>query len=84
MNSENQLNIYCVYVLNFLWFQQTLSQWNKVFYLSGAICISSGLIYIFFGTSSVQEWNTYENPDLDEREMKLTHKKSKSDKVSKI
>lgn len=62
----------CLYI-----FQQTLEQWNKVFYLSGAICIVTGLIYIFFGTSKIQKWNTYEDSRPNEKEMKLITKKTK-------
>lgn len=62
-------------------FQQTLSQWNKVFYLSGGICISTGLIYLFFGTSDIQKWNTYESPELNRREMKLMVKKKETDNI---
>lgn len=57
-------------------FQQTLGQWCKVFHLSGAICICTGLIYTFLGTSDIQKWNTYENPVLNEKEMKLIVKKT--------
>lgn len=58
-------------------FQQTLEQWNKVFYLSGAICITTGLIYISFGTSKVQKWNAYEDSRPNEKEMKLIAKNIK-------
>lgn len=63
----------CIYLYIF---QQTLEQWNKVFYLSGAICIVTGLIYIFFGTSKVQKWNAYEESRPNEKEMKIIVKKS--------
>ncbi|CAI6346107.1 unnamed protein product [Macrosiphum euphorbiae] len=56
--------------------QQTLGQWCKVFHLSGAICICSGLIYTVFGTSDIQKWNTYEDPVLNEKELKLIVKKT--------
>ncbi|XP_050056500.1 sialin-like [Aphis gossypii] len=55
--------------------QQTLSQWCKVFHLSGAICIGTGLIYIFFGTSDVQKFNTYDDSVSNEKELKLIVKK---------
>lgn len=56
-------------------FQQTLNQWCKVFHLTGAICISTGLIYIFFGTSDVQKFNTYDDSISNEKELKLIIKK---------
>lgn len=55
--------------------QQTLSQWCKVFHLSGAICIGTGLIYIFFGTSDIQKFNTYDDSFSNEKELKLIVKK---------
>lgn len=75
--------MYNIYLWIFF-FQQTLSQWNKVFYLSGAITIISGLVYIFFGTSDVQKWNTYNYPLPNEKEMKLIIKKPKKVNTSKI
>ncbi|VVC32475.1 Hypothetical protein CINCED_3A020713 [Cinara cedri] len=68
-------------VVGFLTFhQQTLNQWCKVFYLSGAICISTGLVYIFFGTSKVQKWNAYDDSAANEKEMKLMKLISKNPK----
>ncbi|KAL5235204.1 hypothetical protein ACI65C_002614 [Semiaphis heraclei] len=58
--------------------QQTLSQWCKVFHLSGAICICTGLIYLFFGTSDIQKWNTYNDPVVSEKELKSIVKKPNS------
>ncbi|KAL4108032.1 hypothetical protein QTP88_018290 [Uroleucon formosanum] len=55
--------------------QQTLGQWCKVFHLSGAICICTGLIYIFFGTSDIQKWNEYNEPVVNEKELKSIVKK---------
>lgn len=49
-----------------------------MFYLSAAICIVTGLIYVLFGTSTVRKWNTYNEPTPDEKEMKLINKKPKS------
>jgi len=60
------------------YFQQNLSQWLKVFNLSGAICLTSGMIYLFFGTSKIQDWNTYGNQESNEKEMKLINKKSEN------
>lgn len=74
---------YCIYKCISIDFQQTLRQWNKVFYLSGGICISSGLIYLFYGTSKVQKWNSYEDPKSNEKEMKLFNDKSESVNVPK-
>lgn len=48
-----------------------------MFYLTGAICICTGLIYIFFGTSDVQNWNVYDDPITNEKEIKLIIKNPK-------
>lgn len=54
-----------------------------MFYLSGGLCIGTGLIYLFFGTSDVQKWNAYESPELNKKEMKLMiTKKSENDNTS--
>lgn len=66
------------------YFQQTLGQWNKVFFLSGGMCITTGLIYLFFGTSDVQKWNTYESPMFNKKEMKLMVKKPENDSTQNI
>lgn len=58
--------------------QQNLSQWCKVFHLTGAICICTGSIYIFFGTSNIQKWNTYNDPVLNEKELKSIVEKPNS------
>uniref|UniRef100_A0A2H8TPE6 Putative inorganic phosphate cotransporter n=2 Tax=Melanaphis sacchari TaxID=742174 RepID=A0A2H8TPE6_9HEMI len=62
--------------------QQTLSQWCKLFHLSGVICIGTGLIYLFFGTSDIQIWNTYDDSVSNEKELKLIVKKPNSSCVS--
>ncbi|XP_050549187.1 sialin-like isoform X1 [Daktulosphaira vitifoliae] len=60
----------------FTYHQQTLGQWSKVFYLSSAICCSTGLLYIFFANSEVQKWNNkYDSVDI-EKEMVLIKRKS--------
>lgn len=65
-------------IINYNILQKTLSRWSKVFYLSGAICIITGLIFIIFGSSKVQKWNAYEVQMTNDSEMKLVSKKSKS------
>ena len=38
---------------------QTLAAWGKVFLLSSSMYILSNLIYVLFGSTKVQTWNTY-------------------------
>ncbi|GFU13535.1 hypothetical protein NPIL_435341 [Nephila pilipes] len=37
--------------------KQTLEQWNKVFFISIGVVMSSGIIFLFFGSAEVQSWN---------------------------
>ena len=46
---------YLIHVLYF--FQQTIAQWQIVFYISAGIGIFGGLVYIFFADCNEQSWN---------------------------
>ncbi|GBM75409.1 Putative inorganic phosphate cotransporter [Araneus ventricosus] len=37
--------------------QQTLEQWNKVFFISIGVTMTSGIIFSLFGSAEVQDWN---------------------------
>ncbi|GFQ97145.1 putative inorganic phosphate cotransporter, partial [Trichonephila clavata] len=37
--------------------EQTLEQWNKVFFISIGVVMCSGIIFLFFGSAEVQSWN---------------------------
>ncbi|KAF8787708.1 putative inorganic phosphate cotransporter like protein [Argiope bruennichi] len=37
--------------------EQTLEQWNKVFFVSIGVVMTSGIIFSIFGSAEVQEWN---------------------------
>ncbi|XP_050423926.1 putative inorganic phosphate cotransporter [Adelges cooleyi] len=57
--------------------QQTLGQWNKVFFLTSGICCSTGLLYVFCGDSEIQNWNyKYDVSVSKDKEMKLIKTKS--------
>ncbi|CAL1293181.1 unnamed protein product [Larinioides sclopetarius] len=46
--------------------EQTLSQWNKVMYISSGIVLFSGLVFALFGSASLQEWDKVTpNTDLE-------------------
>ncbi|GIY35651.1 putative inorganic phosphate cotransporter [Caerostris extrusa] len=46
--------------------EQTLSQWNKVMYISSGVSVVSGIIFVIFGSAKLQDWDTPEpNPDLE-------------------
>ncbi|XP_050549186.1 sialin-like isoform X2 [Daktulosphaira vitifoliae] len=62
----------------FTYHQQTLGQWSKVFYISSAICCSTGLLYILFANSEVQKWNNKYDSDDIEKEMNDIKKKTNS------
>jgi hypothetical protein len=40
-------------------FQQTIEAWNKVFYLAAGIYVFGCILFVVFGRTSVQPWNTY-------------------------
>ncbi|GBO32014.1 hypothetical protein AVEN_60700-1, partial [Araneus ventricosus] len=55
---------------------QTLSQWNKVMYISSGIVFVSGIVFNLFGSAKLQEWDKVtpitdlegaENEAFDER-----------------
>ncbi|GBN28417.1 Putative inorganic phosphate cotransporter [Araneus ventricosus] len=37
--------------------EQSLEQWNKIYFISIAILMSSGIIFCLFGSAEVQPWN---------------------------
>ncbi|GIY75535.1 putative inorganic phosphate cotransporter [Caerostris darwini] len=37
--------------------EQTIEQWNKVFFISIGVVMVSGIIFSLFGSAEVQEWN---------------------------
>ena len=39
--------------------QQTIDAWNNVFYISAGFYVLGALIFVTFGRTSVQPWNTY-------------------------
>jgi len=43
-------------------FQHTQSEWKNVFLLSGGIMFGSNLIYLIFGSSKQQRWNSPRTP----------------------
>ncbi|XP_054016268.1 sialin [Hylaeus anthracinus] len=53
---------------------QTVEQWQKVFIIAAANSIASAVVYLLFGTSELQPWNSYGKPSPQkEQEMeKLT------------
>ena len=69
-------------MFSFFFFQQTLEQWNKVFFLSIGIVMSSAIAFIFFGTVKIQAWNFVENENKKEEEEKA--KKDKNNQVTRF
>ena len=39
--------------------QQTIEAWNNVFYISAGFYTLGAVIFVIFGRTSVQPWNTY-------------------------
>lgn len=50
--------------------QQTVVQWQKVFFLHAAILSISGILYIIYGDANVQPWNDG-SKSLNNREYNL-------------
>jgi MFS family permease len=47
---------------------QTVHQWKIVFLITGAILIVSGIFFVLFSDSSIQEWNKYGMDSLSDEE----------------
>ncbi|GFY68792.1 vesicular glutamate transporter 1 [Trichonephila inaurata madagascariensis] len=44
---------------------QTLEEWNQIFIISIVLSITSGIVFCFFGSAEVQEWNEPSTSDTD-------------------
>lgn len=68
--------------------QQTLDQWNKVFFISGAISMTAGLIFCIFGSADVQPWNFETTQDYENYkancEAKLANAKDLRNNVNSV
>lgn len=51
-------------ITGYLTTNETLGEWHSVFWISFAIVISSGIIFIIFGSAEVQAWNFTEGKAL--------------------
>lgn len=51
--------------------QQSVGQWQKVFWIATGMLVSSGIIYILFAKSEVQPWN---NPEKMKRKQQDAEK----------
>ncbi|XP_025413767.1 vesicular glutamate transporter 1-like isoform X2 [Sipha flava] len=57
------------YIVGLITFQQqTIEQWKKVFIVSAAVCSTTGLAFLIFGSSKLQKWNNVEQKDSKEIE----------------
>lgn len=39
-------------------FQQTIDQWQKVFWIASSLLISCGIVYLMFTKSELHSWNS--------------------------
>lgn len=61
--------------------QQTVAQWQKVFWLGTIKLVLSGIIYLIFSTSDVQPWNSHNDDSTgDESEMESLKKGAENDR----
>ncbi|GFR13713.1 hypothetical protein TNCT_345411, partial [Trichonephila clavata] len=49
---------------------QTLEEWNQIFIISIVLSITSGIVFCFFGSAEVQEWNEPSTSDADNNDSK--------------
>ncbi|GFY68793.1 putative inorganic phosphate cotransporter [Trichonephila inaurata madagascariensis] len=62
--------------------EQTLEQWNKVFFISIGVVMCSGIIFLFFGSAEVQSWN-FPISDVERgNDEKLKHTSSFEDSLN--
>ena len=47
--------------------QQTLEVWSTVFQISAAVYVFGTLVFVIFGRTSVQPWNTYWNAEVNDK-----------------
>ncbi|XP_055942205.1 putative inorganic phosphate cotransporter [Argiope bruennichi] len=67
--------------------EQTLEQWNKVFFISIGVTMTSGIIFSLFGSAEVQDWNfpvlkEFEKGDEKNNKEKMTSGNSSDFKKS--
>lgn len=71
------------FTVHFLLFQQTVGQWQKVFWIACGMLMLSGISYMIFGKSELQPWNVPEHPkgEAAEKEMEALRKERKASYV---
>ena len=47
--------------------QQTLEVWSTVFQISATVYVFGTLVFVLFGRTSVQPWNTYWNAEVNDK-----------------
>lgn len=67
-----------------LFFQQTLEQWRKVFLITASMLISTGLLYLLFGNSELQEWNSGYTSSKDLETLRPINNKANNIKMNDI
>lgn len=62
--------------------QQTVGQWQKVFWIAAGMLISTGSLYVIFAKSELQSWNSpklLDEKQALETEMKMLKKDEEDD-----
>ncbi|GFU17322.1 hypothetical protein NPIL_486321 [Nephila pilipes] len=60
---------------------QTLEEWNQIFFISIALLIASGIIFCMFGSAEVQPWNS---PPTDETDKKSPQESKEKNQIGEI
>ena len=60
--------------------QQTLEQWNKVFFISIGVVMIARITFVIFGSAKIQPWNFVDDED-GTKEVKQSEKNMKNEET---
>lgn len=67
-----------VITLDFLDFQSTEKEWQKIFFVGAGLFIGTNVIFVLFGSGKIQKWNRISNEeaadDINKTEMNVVAK----------
>lgn len=69
----------------FFLYQQTSQQWKYVYLITAGMLLGCGIIYLIFSTSNLQDWNTPNKMNENEKELEhLSCKKNDEKKTEDV
>lgn len=73
------------YIVGILTYQnQTLEQWKKVYLITAVMLISTGSLYLCFGNSNLQEWNSGHTSIKDQDSLRPINNETQDIKMNDI